>query len=102
MLGFAILGLDALVILQVITNDGFRFIWADDEGELFQFEVALGILGLALMTRSVLQPTEPTEPTELAESEPIEFATLQMTAWARTSAANATSRVWRAWSGPPG
>ena len=86
LLGWVMLVLDALVVMQMIVNDGFRFVWEDDEGELFQFVVLLGIAGLALLTRAVYEPSEPTPgpgPTELAPPKQAALATFEMTPWAR-------------------
>jgi hypothetical protein len=55
-LGIALLVLDCLIVVEAWTNPGFRFIWSGDEGELFMFEVALLLTGLALLTRSVYRP----------------------------------------------
>lgn len=52
LLGAALLLLDVLLAWQVITNDGFRFIWSQGDGELFQLQVGLALAGLALMARS--------------------------------------------------
>ncbi len=41
----------ALVLLAVkIADDGFRFIWGNDEGELVEFVIALAFVGLFLVT----------------------------------------------------
>ncbi len=50
LLGSAMMVLDLLVIWQAWTNDGFRFVWAGDEGELLYFQLALGMTALVLMT----------------------------------------------------
>ncbi len=54
-LGGALGLLDLLVLWQSVTNEGFRFVWDHNEGELFQFLVALGLTALALIATG-LQP----------------------------------------------
>ena len=49
LLGWAMLVLDILVIWQATTDDGFRFIWGGDEGELFYLQVGLGMTALLLL-----------------------------------------------------
>ncbi|WP_182525284.1 hypothetical protein [Nocardioides dongkuii] len=49
-LGGALAVLDALLVLLATVDDGFRFIWAGDEGELFLLQVGLGIAALFLLT----------------------------------------------------
>jgi hypothetical protein len=57
LLGAALLALDALLIWQAATNDGFRFIWTTYEGELILLQIALGMTGLLLVaSRSTRQP----------------------------------------------
>jgi hypothetical protein len=45
--------LDLVLAWQSLTNEGFRFIWMADEGELFLLEVAIGLVGLLLLATSV-------------------------------------------------
>jgi hypothetical protein len=54
-LGGALLVLDLFLIWQSATNDGFRFVWNHDEGELFLLQVLLGLVGLVLIATG-LQP----------------------------------------------
>lgn len=55
-LGGALGLLDVFLIWQSVTNDGFRFVWHGDEGELFLFQVALGLTALVLIATG-LQPS---------------------------------------------
>jgi hypothetical protein len=48
----------ALLVWQSSTNNGFRFIWNGDEGELFYFQVGLGLLALVLLATG-FQPRRP-------------------------------------------
>lgn len=54
-LGGALVVLDLFVIWQSATNDGFRFVWNHDEGELFLLQVLLGLTALVLIATG-LQP----------------------------------------------
>ncbi|WP_433002730.1 hypothetical protein [Kribbella sp. CA-294648] len=54
-LGGALGVLDLFVIWQSVTNDGFRFVWNHDEGELFLLQVLLGLTALVLIATG-LQP----------------------------------------------
>lgn len=74
LLGAALLLLDVFLAWQVITNDGFRFIWSQNEGELFQLQVGLALAGFALITKSVHRTTAP------AGQAP---SGLDLTGWAR-------------------
>jgi hypothetical protein len=56
LLGAAMVVVDASLIWQAATNDGFRFIWASDEGELFIFQVLLALTGLILTATAVRRP----------------------------------------------
>jgi uncharacterized membrane protein len=50
--GGALVVLDIVLAWQSLTNEGFRFIWMADEGELFLLEVAVGLVGLILLATS--------------------------------------------------
>ncbi len=50
LLGGVLLVLVAGVILLAVTDDGFRFIWRNDEGELMLFVITVGITALVLLT----------------------------------------------------
>jgi hypothetical protein len=54
--GAALLLFDAVLVWQSVTNDGFRFSWQADEGELILLEVAIGLIGLVLLATSVQPP----------------------------------------------
>jgi hypothetical protein len=54
-LGGGLVVLDLFVIWQSVTNDGFRFVWHHDEGELFLLQVLLGLAALVLIATG-LQP----------------------------------------------
>ena len=62
-LGAALAILDALLVLQATLNDGFRFIWGSDEGELLYLQVTLGLAALFLLTPAFLSSREPTNET---------------------------------------
>lgn len=49
-LGAAWALLDVVLIVLSSTDDGFRFVWGGDEGELVMFIVALGLGAAALLT----------------------------------------------------
>ena len=49
-LGIALAILLALLVWQHAVNDGFRFIWTSDEGELAQLEVVVALVAVVLMT----------------------------------------------------
>ena len=83
LLGGSLLLLDVLVAWQVMTNDGFRFIWSDDEGELFMLQVALAIAGLALMTKSIYRPAEPAGTSASTDPGREVRSGLELTGWAR-------------------
>lgn len=55
-LGGALGLLDVFLIWQSTTNDGFRFVWDRNEGQLFLFQVALGLVALVLIATG-LQPS---------------------------------------------
>jgi hypothetical protein len=57
-LGGALLLLDAVVFVWSSVDDGFRFVWTDNEGELLLLQLALGLVGLALMTPSLRTPLD--------------------------------------------
>jgi len=59
--GGALAVLDVVLVVQAIGNDGFRFIWGGDEGELFYLQVALGIAALFLLTPAFLTSKEATD-----------------------------------------
>lgn len=54
--GIALGVLLAFLLWQGLTNRGFRFIWAHDEGELGRLEVVLGLLAAVLIATG-LQPS---------------------------------------------
>ncbi|MEJ7706148.1 MAG: hypothetical protein WKF82_02045 [Nocardioidaceae bacterium] len=56
--GGALIVLDAVVVWQATTNDGFRFIWVHGEGELFYFQIGLGMTALVLMTPTFFKTSE--------------------------------------------
>jgi hypothetical protein len=66
LLGGAIAALDAWLIWQAATNDGFRFIWGGDEGDLVLFQIGLGMTALVLMTPRFLVIAESTGSTRSA------------------------------------
>lgn len=76
-LGGALAFLDALLILMSTTNDGFRFIWSGDEGELFYLQVVLGVAALFLLTPTFLSSSEATEEGPRPER--------SLSAWARSA-----------------
>ena len=49
-LGIAAAVLFALLVWQDLANDGFRFVWHHDEGELLAFEIVLALVAAVLMT----------------------------------------------------
>jgi hypothetical protein len=55
-LGAALAVLDAFVIVLAAADDGFRFIWGRDEGELSVLQLALGLAALFLLTPRFLSP----------------------------------------------
>lgn len=59
-LGAMMAVLTFLIIVQVTTNDGFRFIWAGDEGELVYLQVLLALASLILLTPRFFKPRETT------------------------------------------
>lgn len=65
------------------TNNGFRFIWSRDEGELFQLQVALGLTGLALMTKAVYRTSASPESHPSTDAGVGVPGGLAMTGWAR-------------------
>jgi hypothetical protein len=93
LLGAALLVLDGLIVVQAVTNPGFRFIWSGEEGELFQFEVALGIGGLALLTRRVYRPAETPGPAQPRLTQESESRAMELTGWARFVAYLAATAV---------
>ncbi|WP_020384776.1 hypothetical protein [Kribbella catacumbae] len=65
-LGGALGLLDVFLIWQSTTNNAFRFVWGSGEGEMFMFQVVLGLTALVLIATG-LQPSRQTEPdTEVA------------------------------------
>ena len=48
-LGLSIAVLDVLLVVGAVADEGFRFIWGDDEGELFLLQVVLGLVALVLL-----------------------------------------------------
>ncbi|MEV6414879.1 hypothetical protein [Kribbella sp. NPDC051718] len=54
--GGALVLLDVVLVWQSAVNDGFRFIWMADEGELILLEIAIGLLGLVLLALSIQLP----------------------------------------------
>ncbi|MFI5707306.1 hypothetical protein [Kribbella sp. NPDC051620] len=54
--GGVLLLLDVVLVWQSASNDGFRFIWMADEGELILLEVAIGLIGLILLALSIQLP----------------------------------------------
>ncbi len=44
------------LVWQVVANSAFRFVWAADEGELLMFQVALGVVALALIATGLQPP----------------------------------------------
>lgn len=82
-LGGALLILDATIVAIAASDDGFRFIWTTYEGELFTFEIMLGVTGLVLLTPAFLSPSRPAGPAgdavEVVQESP------RLTAWARAS-----------------
>ncbi|MDX6279502.1 MAG: hypothetical protein QOH03_573 [Kribbellaceae bacterium] len=54
--GGALLLLDLVLVWQSATNDGFRFVWMYDEGELFTLQVAIGLIAFVLLAAGV-QPS---------------------------------------------
>lgn len=59
LLGIAMTVLVAFLIWQCAVNDGFRFIWHGDEGELLQLQVVLGLTGLSLIATGLQPSREP-------------------------------------------
>lgn len=58
--GGALAVIDVVLVAEAILNDGFRFIWSGDEGELFYLQVALGLAALFLLTPTFLSTKEAT------------------------------------------
>lgn len=56
-LGGGLVVLDLFVIWQSVANDGFRFVWNHDEGELFLLQVLMGLTALVLIATG-LQPVK--------------------------------------------
>jgi hypothetical protein len=54
--GGTLLVLDLVLVWQSTTNEGFRFVWNHDEGELFMLQVALGLVAFVLLATG-LQPS---------------------------------------------
>jgi hypothetical protein len=57
--GFALLGVCLLIGFLRFTVDGFRFVWARDEGELMILLVAVSLLGLIMTTARSSTRTSP-------------------------------------------
>lgn len=49
-LGIVLGALTVLMIWQDVANEGFRFVWNEDEGELQQLELVLFVLAFVLLT----------------------------------------------------
>lgn len=54
--GGALVLLDAVLVWQSVTNDGFRFVWSGDQGEQFMLQVAIGMIGLVLLATAIQPP----------------------------------------------
>ncbi|KQY51577.1 hypothetical protein [Nocardioides sp. Root140] len=81
--GAALAVIDGALVVLTFTLEGFRFIWHGTEGELFLFEVALGLVALWMLT-----PTF-----EVGRSDPMRDGrspapqvTTQVSPWVRVSA----------------
>jgi hypothetical protein len=81
LLGGALLLLDAVIFFWTGADDGFRFVWSDNEGEGLLLQVVLVLVGLALMTPSFRTPVDDDEVPGSPGGEPPRGA---VTGWART------------------
>jgi len=68
-LGGALGLLDLFLVWQSTTNNSFRFVWGSDEGEMFMFQVVLGLTALGLIATG-LQPSPQPEASAAAEVKP--------------------------------
>jgi hypothetical protein len=53
-LAIAIIVLDVGVVSLAIVDDGFRFVWKGDEGELFMLEVVLAVIAVLLLAAGAI------------------------------------------------
>ncbi|GAA4691828.1 hypothetical protein [Nocardioides conyzicola] len=72
-------GVGVLVVLQA-TVDGFRFVWAGDELELFAFDVVLVCAGLLLVATGSRRPADETEPALVPPAPPSTWASWRVRA----------------------
>ncbi len=79
-LGAALAVLDAFLIVLAAADDGFRFIWGGDEGELIFLQIALGLAALFLLTPRFVSPRTTDEAGPARE----------LTGWARFAVYSAT------------
>lgn len=64
-LGLALAATDVLVVVLAVTDDGFRFIFGGDEGELFLLGCGMAVVAVALLVFDTRQPTN-ADPREAA------------------------------------
>lgn len=64
-LGLALAATDLLVLVLAVTDDGFRFIFGGDEGELFLLACGMAVVAVALLVFDTRQSTN-AEPPEAA------------------------------------
>jgi len=76
-LGGALLLLDAVIFFWSGADEGFRFVWTDDDGEFLILQLTLVLLGLALMTPSFRAPVDDTVDGDAGRRRAV-------TGWART------------------